>query len=166
MKAAEDTIGEVRYKRDIEWFDEEYKTVIQEKNRNRQQILQHNTRSAHEKYRASRKNADKIIKKKYLNNKIKELEQLNKANENKKFYYTVKTMTNGYRARTTTIRDANGNLVKNEQAIIERWAEYFEEMLNKDNHIQSIEEVNVIEGNVPMSTLEEVEKQIKNQKKQ
>lgn len=79
----------------------------------------------------------------------------------------MKTMASGYRVRTTTIRDANSNLIKDEQAIMERWAEYFEELLSKDNYkttkLQNNEEVDAIEGNVSMPTLEEVEKHIKKQ---
>lgn len=117
LKAAGDIIGEARNGQATDWFDEECRMAIQEKIRNIQQILQQSTRAAHEEYRITRRIADKTIKikKKYLKNKIEELEQFNKANKNEKFYYAMKSMING--SGTNTICDANGNIVKDENDI-------------------------------------------------
>lgn len=48
--------------------------------------------------------------------------------------------------------------------IMERWAEYFEALLNKDNRAPENEEMDAIEMDVLIPTLEEVEKYIKKQK--
>jgi len=90
--------------------EQQYKRKIK-----RQQILQRNTRSTYEKYSISRINVEKIIrrkKKEHMKNKIKELEQLNKANENRKFYHAMKNITIEYRARTNAICDAKGHIIK------------------------------------------------------
>lgn len=92
-----------------------------------------------------------------MKDKIKELEQLNKVNKNKKFYHAQKNMTTGYRAKSNTIRDANGNLMKDEITILERWAEYYDELLNKNVQDQNSEEIIAIEEEVPAPTLQEVE---------
>lgn len=47
-----------------------------------------------------------------MKNKIKELEQLNKANENRKFYHAMKNITIEYRARTNAICDEKGHIIK------------------------------------------------------
>lgn len=47
-----------------------------------------------------------------MKNKIKELEQLNKANKNKKFYHAMKNRTIEYRARTNAIRNAKSHMIK------------------------------------------------------
>lgn len=110
LSAVENTTGEARDRRIKEWFDDDCRAAIQEKNRDRQQTLKRNTRATYEKYRTSKRNADKIIKGKkreFLKSKIKEIEQLNKANESKRFYHALKVMTNGYGVRVNTIRDVS-----------------------------------------------------------
>lgn len=58
----------------MEWFDDECRNVIEEKNKDRQIFLQKGTRLSLEKYKHSRKSANKTIKKKkkeYLKNKMR-----------------------------------------------------------------------------------------------
>jgi hypothetical protein len=65
----------------MEWFNDECRNAIEEKNKARQIFLQKGTRLSLEKYKHTIKSANKTIKKKkreYLKNKMREIEELNK----------------------------------------------------------------------------------------
>ena len=63
-EAAKEAPGEKKGKRNEEWFDEDCRTAIQEKNNMRKIILQRMTRSNKETYREYRKRANKICREK------------------------------------------------------------------------------------------------------
>jgi hypothetical protein len=55
------SLGERKGKRNEEWFDEECRTAMQEKNNMRKIMLQTMTRSSKETYRERRRRANKIF---------------------------------------------------------------------------------------------------------
>ena len=61
---AEEIIGETKYKKNKEWFNEECLPYIREKNKARQKMLQKETRSNYEEYQKRRWEANRICKKK------------------------------------------------------------------------------------------------------
>ena len=142
MEVAKQTVGEKIGKRNEEWFDEECREVIKQKNTDRLQMLQKKTRLASEKYKESRKKATKIIrnkKKVYIKKEIETIETLNNQNENRKFYQAVKKINNGFQSRLVICKDKNGNVIGNNENILNRWVEHFEEMLNGKDEEQNIE---------------------------
>jgi hypothetical protein len=62
VEAAEESLGEKNGKRNEEWFDEECRTAIQEKNNMRKIMLQSMTRSSKETYREDRRRENKICR--------------------------------------------------------------------------------------------------------
>ena len=89
IETATETIGVKTRKRNKEWFNDECKEVIRQKNQDRLRVLQKATRQACDKYKESRKKANKIIrknKKAYLKTEIENIEQLSNQNDNRKFY--------------------------------------------------------------------------------
>lgn len=108
MEVAKQTVGEKIGKRNEEWFDEECREVIKQKNTDRLQMLQKKTRLASEKYKESRKKATKIIrnkKKAYIKKEIETIETLNNQNENRKFYQAVKKINNGFQSRLVICKE-------------------------------------------------------------
>jgi hypothetical protein len=53
--------------------------------------------------------------------------------ESRMFYQGVRRFKEGYQPRTTVYRDKEGNMVGGEREVMNRWAEYFRELLNKYN---------------------------------
>ena len=128
LETARETIGEKAKIRNEEWFDDECRAIISQKNIDRLQMLQKETRSACEKYKQSRKTANKVIrnkKKAYLKKKLESIEELNSQNENRKFYHAVKRMNKGFQPRLYSCKDKNGKIIENESQVIDRWAEHF-----------------------------------------
>jgi translation elongation factor EF-Ts len=116
----------------MEWFDDECRNTIEEKNKARQIFLQKGTRLSLEKYKHTRESANKAIKKKeYLKNKMREIEELNKSNESRRLYQAARVMITGFQPRVIMCKDKEGKIIVEERKIMERRAEYFDELLNK-----------------------------------
>jgi hypothetical protein len=62
--AAEETIGEIKHKKNEEWFDEECAAYSREKNNARQKRIQKETRSNYEEYREWRRKTNRLCKRK------------------------------------------------------------------------------------------------------
>jgi hypothetical protein len=77
-------IGETKYKKNEEWFDEECATYIREKNKARQKMLQKETRSNYEEYQEWRRKTNRICKRKKRENMKKQLEEINQLNHKMK----------------------------------------------------------------------------------
>ena len=108
--------------------------MIEKKNNDRLLMLQKKTRMACEKYKVSRREANKVIKKKkknFIKKEIEMIENLNSQKETKKFYQAVNRMNKGYQPRLDVCRDRYGNMIGNNEGIIRRWTEHFEGILNK-----------------------------------
>jgi hypothetical protein len=91
IEAAKESLGE-KGKRNEEWFDEECRTAIQEKNNMRKIMLQRMTRSSKQTYREYRRTANKICqakKREILNRQIEGIEVDQERAETRKFYQTV-----------------------------------------------------------------------------
>uniref|UniRef100_A0A8D8XZ49 Craniofacial development protein 2 n=1 Tax=Cacopsylla melanoneura TaxID=428564 RepID=A0A8D8XZ49_9HEMI len=170
-EAAEEQIGRMERKRNEEWYDEECKQLIEEKNMARKRMLERNTRNNRERYHNLRKESKKLLKKKKkeaLKKKIKEIDQLSRENEQRKFYAAVNRMKKGFQPTVNACRDANGEMLTNDETVLKRWAQHFEELLNEDERIPTvrIEEEQITEEDdmENMPTRSEIQKAIQKMK--
>jgi len=62
------------------------------------------------------------------------------------------------------IKDKDGNILTDEEAIRSRWKSYFEELLNVENAREPLEQVNPVEGPESEITRKEIEMAIKQMK--
>ena len=85
-------------------------------------------------------------------------------NDARKFYQGVNKQRKGYVPQTSACKDKNGNLITEEQKALDRWQEYFEELLNGDGSRSTpqLEDQLVYcnTNDVPPPTLEEVQKAV------
>jgi len=115
-----------------EWWDEECKKNIQEKNKARKKWLQMKTRISWKKYINKRSQAYKVCtqkKKKWLSNKITQIEENNRRNKTKKFFEGIWN----YKHQVTLpiiCKDAEDNVISQPGLILERWKDYFCKILN------------------------------------
>ena len=132
---AEEIIGETKYKKNEEWFDEECATYVREKNKARQKMLQKQTRSNYEEYQERRRETNRICKRKKRENMKKqlvEINQLNQQNEKRTFYKSVDNMKRGFQPGMSGCKGKDERMIGEEGKILERWIEYFTEMLNEE----------------------------------
>ena len=98
-------------------------------------MLQKETRGSYEKYKKLQKEDKKVCKKKkkeHLQKQLEEIEQLKRQDERRKFYKAMDNIRKGYHPRQEACRDKDGKLLFDKEEIMNRWAENFEDALNKE----------------------------------
>jgi hypothetical protein len=134
-ETADKVLGEERKIRNKGWFDDECKMALEEKNSAWKRMNQRRTRKTCSEYKELRKKADKIMKKKkrqMLKRNIEKIEELHEQNEVRQCFIAVNKIKTGYIPRLGGCKDKAGNIITEEKKMIERWAEYFQELLSKD----------------------------------
>ena len=98
-------------------------------------MLQKETRTDYEEYQEWRWETIRISKRKKRENMKKQLEefnQLNQQDERHKFYKSVNNMKRDFQPRMNGCKAKDGRMIGEEGKILERWIEYFTEMLNEE----------------------------------
>lgn len=86
-------------------------------------MIQRETRQSSERCKESRRQANKILRKKkkaYLKRCIEKIEELNTQNENKKLYQATKQMTKGFQSKTSSYKDKKGRLIIIDEEVLKR----------------------------------------------
>ncbi|KAI5752917.1 hypothetical protein M8J77_021772 [Diaphorina citri] len=174
LDTAHEIVKEKTKDRNSSWFDNDCKDIIEQKNRARQLMLSINTRNNRKVYEDLRREAKKILKKKKresLNKEIKEIENLNKEGENRKFYTAIKKINKAFQPKIKGCRNETGTIIMDEKGTMERWAKHFRDLLNKHHPEEDIEAeeeqngVNITEGKEDdLPTLNEVKEAIQKMK--
>jgi hypothetical protein len=97
-------------------------------------------------------------KKEYLKGKINELETNNKNKNIRDLYRGINEVKKGYQPRINIINDENGNLLADPQSILNRWKNFFNQVLNVHGvHNVRQKDIQTAEPLVPEPSLVEVE---------
>jgi hypothetical protein len=105
-------------------------------------------------------------KREYLKDKINELES-NSNNKNiRDLYRSINEFKKGYQRRTNLVKDEKGNLLADPQKIVNRWMNYFCQLLNVQR-VGGIRqtEIQTVEPFVPEPSISEVEVTIRKLKR-
>lgn len=153
------------------WFDDECRAAMEEREQARARAQQSRSApqrvAAEKRFAEARRKARKIFRKKkreFRKRKLDKLEGFYRTDETRKFFREVNAEKNGYQPRLGFCRSGEGELLTNKEAIIDRWAEYFEELLNVSSQANDNEPNPLIQvGNVSVKplTFEETEKAIR-----
>jgi hypothetical protein len=139
-----------------EWWDDDCRQVIREKNNARIKALQSKTRASQEVYREIRKMANKMCrnkKKKWLNDKIMQIEENHKKNEMRKFFEGIKNIRQQGINTLILVKGSDGNIISQIEQILNRWREYFCETLNlSDSPVEKILIQEIINDNQEVDT--------------
>jgi len=167
---AEEVLGERKNQIRNEWFDDECRQKLEERNKARLKMLQRVTRATRDEYQMKRRVANSTCKRKkreWENEKLTQLQMDFEEHRNRKYYKEVKEIKTGFQPRINFCRDKEGNMLADRTVVLNRWAEYFSNLLNKDiedgsegSQRKGVENING-EDIIPEPTLEEVEKEIK-----
>ncbi|KAJ4435792.1 hypothetical protein ANN_18411 [Periplaneta americana] len=121
-------------------------------------------------YFNERREASRTLRNKkrgYLKEKLNEVETNSKNKNIRDLYKGIKEFKNGYQPRVNVIKDENGDLLADSPSILNRWKNYFAQLLNvhrpNRNDRDGIE-IKTAEPFIPEPTLSEVEIAIENLK--
>jgi hypothetical protein len=67
-----------------------------------------------------------------IKQQFEEIEELNRASEARKFYAALAKMRKVFQPRERRCKDKQGTVLNEDKDILNRWAEHFEELLNKN----------------------------------
>lgn len=140
-QAAEKTIGYRRQEQREAWFDDECKEAIEARNMARQRMLERETRKNAAEFSRARTVASHICRRKKRElerKKVMEIEEMAKRKEIREMYGLIKEEKRGFQARTTMIRDVDGSLLADPKAVLDRWANHFEQLLNRASESSTV----------------------------
>jgi hypothetical protein len=75
-----------------------------------------------------------------MKKQLEEINQLNQQNERCKFYRSVNNMKRGFQPRMSGCKGKDGRMIREEGKILERWIDYFTEMLNEEEEDKGYKE--------------------------
>lgn len=180
IQAAKDICGTSKVnknKKQTAWWTDEIKQQVKDKKKKWQQYLSNKNERNYESYKEQRIKVKNIV----LESKQKTwkefgdmLEKDSKSNQ-KLFYRVLKNFRNKKKVNFLTIKNKDGEIITNETKVMERWKEYFQQLLETrhENQEQELddeepEEKEIIketEGeNIKKEELKEAIKEMKNGK--
>jgi hypothetical protein len=100
-------------------------------------------------------------KREYLKGKINELQTNNKNKNIRDLYNGINEFKKGYQPRINIIKDENGNVIADPQNVLNRWKNFFNQVLNVHGvHDVRQMDIHMAEPLVPEPSLVEVESTI------
>ena len=156
------------------WWNEEVKAQIKEKKNAWKMYLNNKTTENYELYKQERRKVKEAISvgKQRMWTEFGEKMENNSKNNQKLFYKTLKTMKNKKSTEKHRIRDNQGNILTEDTEIMNRWREYFQELLDSNvsdkhnilQHSDSIVEDTNVEEFATQQELGETIRKLKNGK--
>lgn len=108
---------------------------IQSKKRTWINYLNKKTGTRYTTYKEQRKLVKNLVieaKQKSWNNFEEKLEEDSRSDQ-KLFLNVIKNFDKGEKTRTINIKDMDGELINNDKLIMEKWQQYFQELINPRN---------------------------------
>ncbi|XP_055388138.1 uncharacterized protein LOC129616507 [Condylostylus longicornis] len=107
-----ETVGRKQMQRNQEWYDEECANAIKEKNMAREIMLKKRT----------------AIKK-----RVEEINSAHNSKSIRKFYAKLKHEKAGFQPKLINVKDKDGIILTEKMQILNRWKQYFQELLNTES---------------------------------
>ncbi|MEL7302024.1 MAG: reverse transcriptase family protein, partial [Pseudomonadota bacterium] len=117
------------------WWDDEMKVLVKDKRRLFETYNQNKSGSNREEYKRKKQEVKRTVREKQ-NVADERLGQCLSKNfrENKKLFWSgVNRERKSREQLDVRIKDADGNVVTEERAVLDRWSEYYEQLLNVDD---------------------------------
>ena len=129
-------VGESLVGRRTPWWTEELRALVKEKKRTFRVWLGNRSSESRQAYQSARKAAKEAVasaKAKSWENFGHHLED-NYRNAVKVFWQTIRRLRSGRVNSVKSIKDRSGEILTSEESILQRWREYFDELLNPVRH--------------------------------
>ena len=172
QQVAEEVLGRQAPRQRNEWFDKDCERATNEKNEAYLIMQQHSTRNRVLRYQEKRREEKKIHKKRkreWEKKQLEELQDLYCTREARKLYSKVKETKKEFKPRVNICKAKDGSIICDQNEVLMRWNEHFDELFNKNNNQEDIvaegENIQFTVGptaeETDLPTLEELEEAIK-----
>lgn len=163
------------YKKQTSWWTDEIKQQVKNKKKQWLKYLSSKIEVNYQLYKEQRKTVKKLVKEakeKSWEDFGTKLEKDSQGNQ-KLFYKVLKNLRSNKNPRTITIKNADGELLREEREIMGRWKEYFENLLNTETPTEESDQNKEDHGNrgrntegneIKMEELKEAIQRLKNGK--
>ena len=150
------TFGKRKGNRETWWWNEEVQESIKEKKKAKKvwgKIRNENTKKIYKEKKSKAKKAVAMAKGHAYDNLYARLEI--KEGEKELYRLARKRFRTGKDAQhVRVIKDENGNVMLNSEAVLKRWKEYFEKLMNEENNREPrTEEAEVVNEEVKLRQL-------------
>ena len=153
QRVAEEVLGRQVSRKRNEWFDEECERATKEKNEAYLIMQQHGTWNKVLRYQEKRREEKKIHKKRkreWEKKQLEELQDLYCTREARKLYSKVKETKKEFKPRVNICKAKDGSIICDQNEVLARWNEYFDDLLNKNNNQEHTatdgDDIQLIEG--------------------
>ncbi|XP_039297864.1 uncharacterized protein LOC120354582, partial [Nilaparvata lugens] len=134
VMSAQETIGYKRKEVRNTWIDEECIQALEERNKARISMLNRRTRATMNLFQEKRSSARQVCRRKkrdFEKRKLEEIMAYAETKDARKMYLRIREGKAGFQPRTNFCTDKEGNLIGGEEEVIERWKEYFSDLLGE-----------------------------------
>ena len=158
MKCAREVCGMRRVgggrRKGSEWWNDEVSEAVAAKRGAYEEWLQRESEERYERYKDKRREVKRVVKKAKREADVRWGRQMegNFEENRKMFWKEVKRLKNGESGREEVVKGMDGQLLVEEGAVRNRWAEYFEGLLNVEDGREA--EIVAVPGNGRMPRLE------------
>ena len=120
-----------------EWISDATWSLIEQRKEAKRKMLTKNgernteARQDYKRLNIGVKRSARQDKRDYIDNMALEAQVAADKGDNQTVYKIIKSLTGGLRSKSTTVKDKNGNNLTTEKDQLQRWAEHFEDILNR-----------------------------------
>ncbi|PSN38555.1 hypothetical protein C0J52_14819 [Blattella germanica] len=165
--SASESVGLLKKRQSRKWFDDECADMVNKRKLAKMNWMREPNEQNSEQLCSIRRETTRFLKNKkreYLKEKINDLE-INAKNRNiRELYQGIRIERKGFQARTNIIKDENGDMLADAKSILNRWGNYFNQLLNvhgeeenEENNVQTaevlVEEPSAIEVEIAIEKL-------------
>ena len=133
ISSAKESIGCVGKIKNKPWFDDECADLVKQRQQARIKWLQDPNQINAEAYSELKRRTSSTFRSKkrvYMKEKINEIGKNNANKDVRNMYRGIREIRGGHQSRTDMIKDENGNLLGDTKSILNRWRNYFNNVLN------------------------------------
>jgi hypothetical protein len=147
--SAKESLGYFELKKHKSWFDEGCSELLDQRKQAKLQWLQDSSEINGDNLNNVRREASRHFrnkKREYLKDKINELATNSKDKNIRDLYRGINGFKRSYQPRNNLVKDENGDLLADSHSILNRWKNYFSQLLNVHN-VSDVRQIEVIRLN-------------------
>ena len=136
---AKEVLGEQKSYKSWPWVTHKTEELVEKKRKAYIQSVSHPSAESHQHYRSlvnKTKASVRVDKNRWWREQAEDVQRDADQHRSKSFYHKLRRLTKGFScADLGNIRDKDGNMLDDEIAKLDRWAEHFQSVLNVDGNV-------------------------------